>query len=576
MTSELKIPQLFPFKKELKELLNQLLDCFDLQVIYLSEIEIKENKFYIINGILERKRTFSKEQLTLLHKVENSNLHFKLQLYTKKQLRASLHNGELYFIKHCYYGQVVYQNTGSNSILSKFKDTFLLNQSKKQLGHNRNSISKVFHAIQHRFAASEYNAATGMLLNILHTLFQHLGKLYSGQNIKFTTLKEYIQHLSSYDSEIHKFFMEGRKEVSEMLELMEILNSKPEKPPTTKIYRSDFYEMFVVIQILFKKYNELSSQMFTSCEEFKQEYTKPTFEVKEPKLHQPFDIAIQKVVDFLREHYQIHAILLINKQQESYNNTKLFGTKTDPEHFSFSATVFLIVHQAIPINPSQLTDLVYNHMNKQMKIYFTWSILSKVREQADYGNNFLYRVLQTNNIIFKEDDRLIKDFDREPYYYIQMWEKLQKRWQDRFDRALYLQELTHALDNEHDYIANMALFENALVQACIGLLAVFWEYKPSYTSLDYLMHLCSDFTDLPMDIFWNSSYKSARNYNLITQSKNHLRHDCPYKISEKDNDQVYKLCDRFITAAEKEVNKHLDYLKVQCFERETPLFYKSS
>ncbi|MFI2742196.1 hypothetical protein ACG2LH_05615 [Zhouia sp. PK063] len=125
MTSKLKIQELFPFKKELKELLNQLLHGVELQVIYLSELEINEHTFFIINGILERKITFSKEQLTLLHNLENSNSPFKLQLYTKKQLSAALHNGDLYVIQHCYYGKVVYQHDDSNLILSKFKDTFL-------------------------------------------------------------------------------------------------------------------------------------------------------------------------------------------------------------------------------------------------------------------------------------------------------------------------------------------------------------------------------------------------------------------------------------------------------------------
>lgn len=107
------------------------------------------------------------------------------------------------------------------------------------------------------------------------------------------------------------------------------------------------------------------------------------------------------------------------------------------------------------------------------------------------------------------------------------------------------------------------------------MLNVFWELKPSYTALPYLVHLCGHFSTFPKEILLNNSFQSRRMFYLLTHSRQHLLYNCPYNITVKDLDKAVSLCDRFIAEAEKATEQQLRLLKVKSFQKNNPLHYKT-
>src|SRR5690606_34257029 len=109
-------------------------------------------------------------------------------------------------------------------------------------------------------------------------------------------------------------------------------------------------------------------------------------------------------------------------------------------------------------------------------------------------------------IIFQSDEQLVTHLDGEPFYHPTTWRSLHENWKVRIERANYFHSLIHTVELKEDPVAYFSLIENALIQACIGMLGVFWKYKPSYTSLSYLVHLCTHFCDFPKTILLNNSF----------------------------------------------------------------------
>ncbi|HBL78963.1 MAG TPA: hypothetical protein DDZ79_02980, partial [Aequorivita sp.] len=79
---------------------------------------------------------------------------------------------------------------------------------------------------------------------------------------------------------------------------------------------------------------------------------------------------------------------------------------------------------------------------------------------------------------------------------------IEKIWEDRSSKAAYLLNL---MENDgftnYDFNITLTIVRLAIEQTCIGMAQVFWEYKPKQSSLPYLLHLCSHFSNTPTAIF---------------------------------------------------------------------------
>ncbi|MDT0648149.1 hypothetical protein RM545_15750 [Zunongwangia sp. F260] len=330
-------------------------------------------------------------------------------------------------------------------------------------------------------------------------------------------------------------------------------------------------------EVVFQMVHNISTGIFFTCQNLeKQRNPSRKIPISGENLQFPFELAIQEVLDFLRSEFKVHSVFLISKEQHSIFEVKNFQTTKKSQNHRFSCTLLLVTKKPVSLNPAELMDRVFNHTEKRMKVYFIIDTIPKILDKLNRGNNFLDRVLRKRNSIFQADHELYKFLDGEPTYYPQSWQQINKRWKSRIGRANYLLDLAYVIDLEEDLLANLVLIQNALVQTCIGMLNVFWEYQPSYTSLPYLIKLCCNFCDFPRNILLNTSFESQRMYYLLTHAQQHINYTCPFKISEKETEKAYSLCNQFITEAENITERELAYLKMKSFQRNKPFQYKTT
>ena len=153
-------------------------------------------------------------------------------------------------------------------------------------------------------------------------------------------------------------------------------------------------------------------------------------------------------------------------------------------------------------------------------------------------------------------------------YHPQQVEKLQKYWDLRSNRAYYLIESTRILDTREDALVQLHMYEEALIQTCLGLIRLFWEYSPAYTSLNYLLDLCRSFTAFPSALLETTSFKARRRLHLLTHAQQHLLYGSTFTITNADANVAYHLCKRFMQQAEALAAERLQFLKRKAYQRE--------
>lgn len=578
MKQNLNLPPLFPFKMELQELTQQLSDAIEPDAIYLCTVRKEPPSLYALHLIRSSANEFSTEEITVLKQLGQKFPQFSIHWNTAGQVRKQLMAGDLYYISQCFYGELIYLSDNSKDPLaeSTIKGSTLLKKAKEKTTDDFNKVVELFSATYDLFQKEKYDKATLKVIDILLVLFSYAETLYKGEAISAHSLSEHVKYLAALNSEFRKLFDPGNDRITEILLFLNDIDLAGLDPKEHKIYRSKCHEIFVLGEVVFQMVYSITEGIISDCHNLELQRNpviKPI--ISGENLHLPFDMALQEVVDFLCSKFKVHSIFLLSKEQQSVFKNRNFQTKESQYH-TFCCTVLLVTKKPVSFSPAELMDLVFNHTKKRIKVYFIFETLSKILDKLDYGNNFLDHVLKKSNSVFQADEQLSKFLNGKPSYYPQSWQKINKRWKARISRANYILGLADVIDFKEDLLANLVLVQNAIGQTCIGMLGVFWEYQPSYTSLPYLIHLCGNFCDFPKEILLNNSFQSQRIYYLITHAQQHINYTCTLKVTEKDTEKSYNLCSRFIAEAENMTEHHLDYLRMKSFQRNEPLYFKTS
>jgi hypothetical protein len=131
------------------------------------------------------------------------------------------------------------------------------------------------------------------------------------------------------------------------------------------------------------------------------------------------------------------------------------------------------------------------------------------------------------------------------------------------ERAEYLLSTIGCIERKEYPISILSTMQSALEQICLGLLYLFWEFKPQHYSLSYMLHLCNHFSEPSQNIFTRETYGLHRIYYMLCNAHQIMRFKAHNEFSEKDTDKAYNRCERFYDEAKRLGDKHLEYLKEQ-------------
>lgn len=273
--------------------------------------------------------------------------------------------------------------------------------------------------------------------------------------------------------------------------------------------------------------------------------------------HFPFQ---KELLDLIKKVLPLHSVYVISIYKETKKQDIFLSPPcTNPKKF-ITYTLLIISHKPISINLREFMDDLYNNMQQQCKVYPIIYTLSDVLAKLDYGNAFLNRIVTQTTCLYKENDALSKFSGFRVCFHKSIYGGIQTQWNSRMERANYLLSIVATNDIEEEPTSKLAIMHDALEQICAALLYIFWEFKPHYYSLPYLLHLCSHFTQLPQTVFPQKAFKSQRMFYILCNAHHQMR-ESQNELSVKDADKAHKLSERFYRKANNLGIKQLEHLK---------------
>jgi len=106
------------------------------------------------------------------------------------------------------------------------------------------------------------------------------------------------------------------------------------------------------------------------------------------------------------------------------------------------------------------------------------------------------------------------------------------------------------MDSAESPVAHLAVLQQVLKQTCLGLIYLFWEFKPAYTGLPYLLHLCSHINDFQGKLFHGNTYENQRLLHLLCQADHYMKFKVQSSLTLKEADKAWKKCESFLKQAQ--------------------------
>ncbi|SFZ93368.1 hypothetical protein SAMN05428642_10393 [Flaviramulus basaltis] len=267
-----------------------------------------------------------------------------------------------------------------------------------------------------------------------------------------------------------------------------------------------------------------------------------------------------ELLSILKKELALHSVYVIScyREKRAQETNILPSDKSTKEFVTY--TLLIIAHKTHSKGLGDLMDDLYGKMQQRCRVYIIFYTMSNVKKRLDFGDNFLTQAIFKTPCIHKEDDTLSRFSLYGSLYHQNVYDLILETWTNRMDRAGYLLSIIGNIEPKEDSLAMLSTMHHALEQICLGLLYLFWEFKPQHYSLPYMLHLCSHFTTLPQTIFPKETYGLHRIYYMLCNAHHIMRFKSSNEFTYKDTDKAYNRCERFYDEAKAIGETHLEHL----------------
>jgi hypothetical protein len=268
-----------------------------------------------------------------------------------------------------------------------------------------------------------------------------------------------------------------------------------------------------------------------------------------------------EIIALIQTEIQLHSVYVIGVNKERKKQKVYLAPQNISSKKKVIFTLLIITYKPISKNLDDFMDYLYHKMQKCCKIYPIIYTLSNVKKRLNYGDNFLIKTIFQTPCIYKKDDFLSKFSSYSLPAHQNVYDNILETWSSRMNRAEYLLSIINNIEPKENSISKLSILHHALEQVNMALLFVFWEFKPQYYSLPYLLHLCSQFSELPQTIFPKETYGVHRIYYMLCNAHHMIRFKVQNEFSNMDTDKAYNRCKWFYDEARSLGEAQLKHLK---------------
>ncbi|WP_445736028.1 hypothetical protein [Mariniflexile sp.] len=253
----------------------------------------------------------------------------------------------------------------------------------------------------------------------------------------------------------------------------------------------------------------------------------------------------EELLSLLKKELPLHSVYVISIfRKKKKQDIKISASDIKPQK-STTYTLLIIGHKPMSKGLGDFMDDLYNKMHQRCRVYVIYYTLANTIKKLDFGDSFLKRTIHEASCLYKETKALSRFMNSELFTHETVYTEIQKAWKTRMDRAGYLLSILDSIEPKEDTISRLSTMHHAMEQICLGLLYIYWEFKPHHYSLSYMLHLCSHFTNLPETMFPKKNYGQHRIHYMLCNAHHIMRFKTRNEFSDREAERAFDRCERF-------------------------------
>lgn len=279
------------------------------------------------------------------------------------------------------------------------------------------------------------------------------------------------------------------------------------------------------------------------------------------KSHLPKNLS-DELIDVIASITHLHSIYLMGVQKTKNTSSYLFDSKNPKSQLErhsilerYSLALVIITTKEF-MGYKNFMNQVYTKMKGQVQIYPILYTVKDFKWRTDSDDSFLSRIISKETELYSIQSLSVSGYYRHPGAY----ERLSHEWKIQINRVEYIQDQVGSFSEFHDTSGEMLFHSQAVRQACIAFLAIYWDWRPSFYDLDYLLNLCSHFSKSPEILLSKESFRSHKIYNALCQAQYNLNFKSHNDLTEDFSVYARRRCRTFFKSIKSEGEKKIQEL----------------
>lgn len=540
--------------QEFSLVINNITSKFNIEQIYVNTYEREIAPYELIILVSNK---YVKTLGDLVPRITNSirgYSGYRVLCYIAFQAKDKIRDGNLFLFTSCVPDKLMYKREGSEFVI--IPDTFdIENFAKKVHALRDKERQKVDEFKEGYFFYKEkgqFSIASFMMHQAIELTYRYLEVLLSAKERIKHSIRGHHLYLKEISTMYDSVFDEDNDIDQHLLNVLE------------EIYQATRYEdnfdidveTLILLEGKMKQLSENAINIYDSIISTFEQFAYSRDENMEQ---------LSEESRLLNAGYPEETINLNNQVEQL---VKLLPTDISIYLFGYRARLFkmdslydntckgIYNYDFLIVCRNDIRELVTNtqatlNESSDISLLLLSHQVDNIQKKLDENNPFFHRVLQNTlpvfdtlkiNWLFHEDKGLLTS---------DVEEIVKSNWYEREDNASGFFNGGKAIDNSEEVSIKVLLFNQAIEQACLGLLEYFLGYTPRQYNLNHLYSLCSSFWSFPTDVFPQSTKEERKIFKDLVKTVKDTRYKGWSSVGWDEAYRYQDRCERFLEECSK-------------------------
>lgn len=546
-----------------KELRKQSKEIHHLEQVYFSETtrEIQIITFLMKEDFQIVSRKYSEK----IDEIMEGYPKIKYRIYGYSYAKKELEKANLYFIKNCKLGKLLYDRANLPSLESHGENDIevLLKKATVSFKEEIERIHSFTEGIIFYRKRKEWSGAAFLIHQKIEWLYRCLETFAMGKPLICHKIKNHLAYA-------HPFIygagpiINSKKRVE--LQFLEILD----KAYTESRYQSAFDITIKEIRVLHEKADLMEDQV---KEIFKFLLDDCYMLLAKEKEHSLCESSkVEEIIAFNEEENDREILKKIILRELNAAKIISFGKRTGFQerqslagmsemHSYKHYDLLVITANSTGTYPIKISQQIAESTEEKIAATLVITSINKVKQALQNRNVFFNRALEEGVQIYS-DSNLTFEFPSPTISPAEQLEIIQRDFFYRHHRATCFLAAAGEVAGDDD-ATEISLQYQALQQICLGSIYVMLELRPDCLKLEYLLELCSNFSNAPNDCFPRRSKEDQRLFKKLITSLNEVRFRTSDRRSLVDVDILFSRSENFLNEMKLISKKRIEEIKVK-------------